>query len=68
MSWDLSCNLQPDTSLSIRHTGDRYSRCGKDLILEAALAVIEKHKSLPPGQAESFALTFTKGVEKLNVA
>jgi len=38
------------------------------MILEKALAAIEKHKSLPPGRAGSFALTFVKGVGKLNVA
>jgi len=60
MSWDMSLALQHDTSL--RHAGDRYSQRGEDLILEAALAAIEKHKSLPPGQAESFALTFIVGI------
>jgi hypothetical protein len=38
------------------------------MILEKALAAIEKHKSLPPGRAGSFALTFVEGVGKLNVA
>jgi hypothetical protein len=68
MDWDSPSNIQPDTSSSSRHAGDRYARRGEDLILEAALAAIEKHKSLPPGQAEGFALTFIKGVDKLNVA
>jgi len=35
--------------------------------LKAALAAIEVHKSLPPDRAESFASTFFKGVDKLNV-
>jgi hypothetical protein len=62
----MSLALQHDTSL--RHAGGRYSQHGKNLILKAALAAIEKHKSLPLDQAESFALTFMKGVDKLNVA
>jgi hypothetical protein len=38
------------------------------MIREATLAAIEMHKSLPAGQAESFAATFLKGVDKLSVA
>jgi len=66
MSWDITYNLQPDTSL--RHAGDGYQGHGEDLILEAALAAIKKHKSLPLDWAESFALTLLKVVDKLNVA
>jgi hypothetical protein len=53
---------------SNRHTSDRYSQWSKDLIIEAALAAIEKHKSLPAGQAESFASKFKIGTDKLAVA
>jgi hypothetical protein len=66
ISWDLSLVLQPNTSL--RHAGDRFQRRGEDLIQEAALAAIEKLRSLPAGQAEAFAATFIKDVDKLNVA
>jgi hypothetical protein len=52
---------------SNRHAGDRYSRQGKDLIIEAALAVIEKHKSLLAKQAENFALKFKIRIDKLAV-
>lgn len=65
MSWSLSYEPQRDTSS--RHTGNRFQRRGEDLIREAALAVIEKHKSLPAGQAETLAPTFIKGMDKLNV-
>jgi hypothetical protein len=36
--------------------------------MEAALAAIEKHKSLPAGQAETFAPRFEIGTDKLGVA
>jgi hypothetical protein len=36
--------------------------------MEAALTAIEKHKSLPAGQAETYASRFKIGSEKLNVA
>lgn len=45
MSWDLALNEQQQSSG--RHAGDRYTRRGEDLIIEAALAAIEKHKALP---------------------
>jgi hypothetical protein len=38
------------------------------LIIEAALAAIEKHKSLLVGQAENFASKFKIGIDKLAVA
>src|SRR5271154_3283607 len=66
MSWNLALNLQQQSSN--RHTGDRYARRGKDLIIEAALAAIEKHKALPARQAETFALRVKIGTEKLTVA
>jgi hypothetical protein len=62
----MSYSPQPDTSS--RHAGDRFQRRGEDLILEAALAAIEKHRPLPASQAETFASSFLQGVSKLNVA
>jgi hypothetical protein len=53
---------------SNRHAGDRYTQKGEDLIMEAALAAIEKHKALPAGQAENFASRFKIGTDKLTVA
>ena len=41
-----------------RYAGDRFARRGSQLILDTALLIAEKHKSLPPGQAENFALAF----------
>jgi hypothetical protein len=38
------------------------------LIIEAALAAIEKHKSLPARQAKNFASKFKIGTDKLAVA
>jgi hypothetical protein len=38
------------------------------LIIEAALAAIEKHKSLPAKQAENFAFKFKIGTDKLAAA
>jgi hypothetical protein len=53
---------------SARHAGDRYAQHGEDIIQEAALAAIEKLRSLPAGQAETFAQSFKKGTDKLTVA
>jgi hypothetical protein len=66
MNWDCAYKLQQETSS--RHAGDRFRNCGEDMIREAALAAIEMHKSLPVGQAESFAATFLKSVDKLSAA
>ena len=41
-----------------RYAGDRFAGRGSQLILDTALLIAEKHKSLPPGQAEDFALAF----------
>jgi hypothetical protein len=67
MSWD----AQPESSSQYpesRHARDRFLRRGEDLIQEAALAAISKHRSLPPRQAETFASTFARGIDKLNMA
>jgi hypothetical protein len=75
ISWDPALDRLEQESLahdmqqqsSNKHTSDRYSRRGKDLIMEAAFAAIEKHKSLPAGQAENFASKFKIGTDKLAV-
>ena len=36
-------------------------------ILESALTAIEKHKSLPAGQAENYASKFAKGTSHFNI-
>jgi hypothetical protein len=59
IGWDSAPNLQRQSS--DRHAGDRYTRRGEDLIMEAALAAIKKHKSLPARQAETFASRFKIG-------
>lgn len=66
MSWDVALNEQQQSSG--RHAGDRYTRRGEDLIIEVALAAIEKHKALPAGQAESFASRLKVGIYKLTLA
>ena len=48
-----------------RYVGDRFANRGEDLIREAALSAIEKLKFLPAVQAEIFASSFKKGMEKL---
>jgi hypothetical protein len=65
----MSCDedQQPALEQSSRHAGDRFSRRGRDLILKAALAAIEKHRSLPAGQVENFASKFAKGTGRLNI-
>jgi hypothetical protein len=63
MSWDSAYDVQPNCSS--RHAGDRFRRRREDLFLEAALAVVSKHKSLSAGQAKAFASTFAKGIGDL---
>jgi hypothetical protein len=71
--WNLSWNptqirVDAQQKSEDRHIGDRYARRGEDLIMEAALATIEKHRSLPAGQAENFASKFKLGTDKLAIA
>jgi DNA-directed RNA polymerase specialized sigma24 family protein len=66
MDWDQA--YEPQLDRGSRFTGDRFLKRGEDLIQEAALAAIAKHRSLPTGQAETFASTFVQGINKLNVA
>ena len=53
MSWNSAYEVK--IGCSTRYAGDKFQRSGEDLILEAALVAIEKHKSLSAGQAEAFA-------------
>jgi hypothetical protein len=48
-------------------TGDRSGRAGKQLIIDTTLAMVEKHKNLPPGEKETFALAFKKLNDSLAV-
>jgi len=47
------------------NTGDRSLGAGKQLIIDTTLAMIEKHQNLPPGEKETFALTFKKMSDSL---
>ena len=42
------------------YTRDRSTRAGEQLIIDTSLALVEKHKNLPPGEKETFALAFKK--------
>ena len=53
-----------DTSTE-ENTGDRSLGAGKQLIIDTTLAMIEKHQNLPPGEKETFALTFKKMSDSL---
>ena len=66
MSWDEDYVLQQQEEE--RYASDRFANRGEDIIQEAALAAIEKLKSLPAAQAETFASSFKKGTEKLTIA
>jgi hypothetical protein len=65
MTWDEA--QQPALEESHQHASNRFSCRGEDIIIEAALAAIEKHRSLPLGQAENFASKFAKGTDCLNI-
>jgi hypothetical protein len=41
-------------------TRDRSGRSGEQLIIDTTLLIVEKHKNLPPGEKETFALVFKK--------
>jgi hypothetical protein len=43
-----------------QYTGDRSARAGEQPIIDTSLAIVEKHKNLPPGEKETFVLTFKK--------
>jgi hypothetical protein len=53
--------LPPD----VRHTGDRSGGSGEQLIVDTALAMVERHRNLPPGEKEYFSLAFKKMCDSL---
>ena len=55
-----------DKPIDNRHIGDRFERSGEQLIIDTALGMVERHKNLPPGEKEAFALTFKKMGDSLN--
>ena len=65
MTWALQQEAVPGPSLVDRHAGDRYAARGVQMVVEPALAVLDKLKSLPPGMAEAFADSFAKGSNRL---
>ena len=66
MSWDKE--YVPQRQEEERYASDRFANRDEDLIQEAALAAIEKLKSLPATQAKAFASSFKKGTERLTIA
>ena len=48
-----------------RYVGDRATRAGEQLIIDTSLAMVEKHKNLPPGEKETFAQAFKKMCDTL---
>jgi hypothetical protein len=68
MTWDPELDIPAlGPSLTDRHAGDRYAARGLQRAEAAALSVLGKLKSLPPGMAESFAESFAKGIDSLLV-
>jgi hypothetical protein len=66
MTWDPELDIPASgPSLADRHAGDWYAARGLQRAEAAALAVLDKLKSLPPGIAESFADSFAKGTDSL---
>jgi hypothetical protein len=49
-----------DEYLGTQDTRDRATGAGEQLIIDTTLAIVEKHKNLPPGEKEAFALAFKK--------
>ena len=49
----------------MRDIGDQSAGTGERLILDTALKMIERHKNLPPGEKEPFALIFKKMCDSL---
>jgi hypothetical protein len=54
-----------DDIFTEENSGDRSLGAGKQLIIDTTLAMIEKHQNLPPGEKETFALTFKKMSDSL---
>jgi hypothetical protein len=48
-----------------RYAGDRFRGYGGEMILNTAVSMAEKHKTLPPEDAEHFALAFKELNERL---
>ena len=66
MLWDN--DYIPQWQEEERHASNHFANRGEDLIQEAALAAIEQLRSLPAAQAEAFASSFKKGIERLTIA
>ena len=49
-----------DEYLGTQDTRDRATGAGEQLIIDTTLAMVEKHKNLPPGEKKAFALAFKK--------
>jgi hypothetical protein len=43
-----------------QNTEDRSARASEQLMIDTTLSIVEKHKNLPPGEKETFALAFKK--------
>jgi len=54
-----------DEPTKARDVGDRSAGAGERLILDTALEIVERHKNLPPGEKEPFALAFKKMCDSL---
>jgi MULE transposase-like protein len=66
MGWDPEQPFpEMGPTLANRHASDRYTARGLHRAEASALAVLDKLKDLPPGMAEAFADSFTKGTESL---
>ena len=51
--------------MEARDIGDRSTGTRERLILDTALEIMERHKNLPPGEKELFALAFKKMCDSL---
>jgi hypothetical protein len=67
MKWDDASflRLEVEVAENNRDAGDGFVNHGIGVIQEAALSAIERHKTLPAHQAESYALQFHQGTERL---
>ena len=68
--WQMSLNNPKygiDTILEEedRHARDRFTNRGAQLILDTAVLLAKKHKTLPPEEAEKFAFAFKEVSDKL---
>jgi hypothetical protein len=51
--------------IETQRTGDRFAGAGEQLIIDTAIAMVERLKNLPPGEKEPFALAFKKMCDSL---